>query len=318
MDDAAPTATSLATVSAAPEPSVTSENKVRQWSKDLTSLTGLSISIFETPKESAITEARESMLAGVVPMLARFPDKFAGNGSFRPKLEVSLGHGTTIQLDGVDGEQKVVQDDFLVSLFRSYNGLMIAGAIQAPPSLREASPFTVAENVYVVILMAAGRKMLMLFTHSEDWRAMFCFTKWSRSLRGAQLSICNDRIQENAQELMSQSGLFYATAFAYALNRFDPSSMGRPSISAFSSGDGGSKSGGRDKKKLRSDDKGEWASLMSRRNAKACGDYQRKRCTRGASCKYVHQCEWCGSKGHGGVDCQSADAKQYRTGTRGP
>lgn len=82
------------------------------------------------------------MLAGVVPMLARFPDKFAGNGSFRPKLEVSLGHGTTIQLDGVDGDPKVVQDDFLVSLFRSYNGLMIAGAIQDPPSLREASPFT--------------------------------------------------------------------------------------------------------------------------------------------------------------------------------
>ena len=44
--------------------------------------------------------------------------------------------------------------------------------------------------------MAAGRKMLMLFAHSEAWRAMFCFTKWSRSLRGAQLSICNDRIQE--------------------------------------------------------------------------------------------------------------------------
>ena len=82
--------------------------------------------------------------------------------------------------------------------------------------------------------------------------------------------------KKNAQELMSQSSLFYATAFAYALNRFDPSSMGRPSISAFSSGDGGNKSGGRDKKRLRSDDKGEWASLMSRRNAKACGDYQRK------------------------------------------
>jgi hypothetical protein len=113
----------------------------------------------------------------------------------------------------VDGERKVAPDDFMVSLFRSYNGLTIAGAIQAPPSLREVSPVTVAENVYGVILMADGRQMLMLFTHSAAWRAMSCFTKWRRSLRGAQLSICNDRIQENAQELMSQSNLFYATAF---------------------------------------------------------------------------------------------------------
>jgi len=216
-----------------------------------------------------------------------------------------------------------VQDDFMISLFRALNGLMIAGAIQAPPSMREASPFTVAENVYGVILMADGRKMLMLFTHSEAWRAFSCFTKWSRSLRGAQLSICNERIQENAQELMSQSNLFYATAFVYALTRFDPSSMGRPSIGALSSGDGGRKSGARDKKKLksddklRSDDKGEWASLMSRRHANARLDYQRKKCSRGTSCKYLHQCEWCGSKGHGGIDCPSADAKYYRKG-QGP
>ena len=40
---------------------------------------------------------------------------------------MSLGHGTTIQLDGVDGEQEVVQNDFMVSLFRGLNGLMKLG-----------------------------------------------------------------------------------------------------------------------------------------------------------------------------------------------
>ena len=54
---------------------------------------------------------------------------------------------------------------------------------------------------------------------------------------------------------MCHLNLFYATAFVCALTRFDPSSMGRPSIVTFSSGDGGRKSGARDKKKSKYDDK---------------------------------------------------------------
>lgn len=120
-------------------------------------------------------------------------------------------------LDGLDGEQRVVQEDFMISLISALNGLAIEGAIQAPQSLRDISPGTVADNIYGVIVLANGRKMLMLFSHSEAWRAITCFTKWSRSLRAAQLSYCNGRIQESAQGLMSQSSLFHATAFGHAL-----------------------------------------------------------------------------------------------------
>ena len=74
------------------------------------------------PKAKDIVDARDSMLAGVVPILARFPENFSSYGSYRPKVDVSLGHGTAIHLDGVDDEHKAVQDDFMVSLLRSLSG----------------------------------------------------------------------------------------------------------------------------------------------------------------------------------------------------
>jgi hypothetical protein len=305
-------------VASATVASATSDTIVKAWSTTLREFTGLMLPVSDLPPSGMIEKARVSMSEGSVPLLMRDPSKYAGTGYQSPKLEVTLGEGTTLQMAGAGGDAKVAPEDFMTSLTRAFNGVMIAGAFQVPQNLRDISPGTVSDNIYGVMFTGDGRKFMLLFTPSEAWRGLSTFNKWGRSLRGAQLSICNEKVQEHAQELMSQTSLFYATAFVLSLNRFDPSSMGRPSGALLTSnaekniGRGGG--GGGSPKKPKGDPKlSDWGALLARRNAAACPFFQRSKCTR-AGCQKTHQCEWCGAKAHGGIDCPTPDAKRYRTG----